>query len=144
MVTKKRNALGTPFHCGDIHMPNHSPPNRHKTDLPGKEAQRQPRYRPFFSAVESFGGQFQAAQQAQAANPAQQRGQALQRNDENITGVMQPRRLYRAVADGGVGENRVHHKDVAHEGEVGAVVGEITEGHQRSEQGDSADQQRFG
>ncbi|OQV66764.1 hypothetical protein AK51_02145 [Serratia nematodiphila DZ0503SBS1] len=124
-------------------MPNHSPP----IDIKPTCQVRKPSVSPataHFSAVESVGGQFQAAQQAQATNPAQQRGQTLQRNDENITGVMQPRRLYRAVADGGVGEKGIHHKDVAHEGEIGAVVSEVTEGHQRSEQGDSADQQRFG
>jgi hypothetical protein len=25
MIIRKRNALGVPFHCCDIHMPNHSP-----------------------------------------------------------------------------------------------------------------------
>ena len=39
---KKRNASGTPFHCFDIHMPNHSPP----TDMKATCHVRKPSVRP--------------------------------------------------------------------------------------------------
>src|SRR5215831_5470073 len=42
MVMRNRNALGTPFHCCDCHIPNHSPP----IDMKPTCQSRKPRVKP--------------------------------------------------------------------------------------------------
>ncbi|MOA51664.1 hypothetical protein D3C78_1748430 [compost metagenome] len=46
-MTKKRKASGTPFHCFDIHMPNHSPP----TDIKATCQVRKPNVNPAMAKV---------------------------------------------------------------------------------------------
>lgn len=108
--------------------------HRHEAHLPGQEAQGQAGYCPALGRAECLGRCLDRPHQAHAADPAEQGGQAFQRDDEDVARVVHPGRGDGAVHDLVVGEQRVHQEHVAHEGEVGAVVGDVAEGDQGGEE----------
>jgi len=78
--------------------------------------------------------------------PAQQRmsRKRLAGDDEDVGQMMQGRARDRPVVDGGVGKDRVHRQHMLHEGEIGAVVGDVPEGHQRGEERNRSDEGDLG
>src|SRR3981189_1418928 len=102
MTMAKRNALGAPFHCADIHIPNHSPPIvmnpncqvRKPSVNPATEiallrwnapaGARTPGDGDALCARDPPRGRAQVTSELERADPAENRRQRFRRNDDRV------------------------------------------------------------